>query len=298
VVKRAYAIAAWAYATRWRVASGRRSLVSPQASLRPNVRADPGAPALLLSPHLDDAVFDCWSVLTSGHKQRIVNVFAGVPSPGFVTAWDRACGAAESAAHVRARIAEDSEVLGRIGHRADYLSFVDAQYRAGHPSAMALDRAISDVAPAASLVYAPAALGFAPPDHLLLRTYARLLARQGMPVMLYADLPYAVRAGRWPAWVRGGARQARDPDDAFWRPALWAVPEIVDVEVVPLPRDIASAKLAAMRAYRTQFPGLDHDGRLSDPSTHRYEVFWKLRCTAAGGLPGASASASVRPGTN
>jgi hypothetical protein len=274
-------MAAWAYATRWRVASRRRSLGSAHPSLRPNVRVDPAAPALLLSPHLDDAVFDCWSVLTSGHKQRIVNVFAGVPSPGFVTAWDRACGAAESAAHVRARIAEDSEVLGRIGHRADYLSFVDAQYRAGHPSAMALDRAVSDVAPAASLVYAPAALGFAPPDHLLLRAYAQLLARHEMPVVLYADLPYAVRAGRWPAWVRDGARQARDVDDAFWRPALRAMPEIIDVEVVRLPPDIASAKLAAMRAYRTQFPGLDHDGRLSDPSTHRYEVFWKLRRTAA-----------------
>jgi LmbE family N-acetylglucosaminyl deacetylase len=257
---------------------------------------DTKAPALLLSPHLDDAVLNCWSVLTSGCDQRVVNVFAGVPRPGFVTAWDRACGADESAAHVRARIAEDLDVLGRVGHRAAYLRFVDGQYRSGHPTARALDRAVSEVAPAASLVYAPAALGFAPPDHLLLRAYARLLARHGMPVMLYADLPYAVRAGRWPAWVRGGQRQARDVQDAFWRPALRAVPEIIDVEVVTLPPDVASAKLAAMRAYHTQFPGLDHDGRLSDPRTHRYEVFWKLLCTATGGFPRTSASARVRPG--
>ena len=230
----------------------------------------------MLSPHLDDAVLNCWSVLTSADDQRIVNVFAGVPRRGFVTAWDRACGAVESAAHVRARIAEDWDVLGSIGRRAAYLPFLDAQYRTSHPTVMAIDRAVAEVAPAASLVYAPAALGFAPVDHLLLRAYARALAHQGMPVLLYADLPYAVRAGRWPVWVRSGT-EARDAEGAFWRPALRGVPEIVDVEVVTLPPEVASAKLAAMRAYGTQFSGLDHDGRLSDPRTHSHEVFWELR---------------------
>lgn len=273
-------IAAWTYATRWRVASGLRSLGAVRAPLQPSLRRDRAAPALLLSPHLDDAVLDCWSVLTAGGAPRIVNVFAGVPPGGFVTAWDRTCGAAESAAHVRDRIAEDSEIFAGIGHRPAYLPFIDAQYRTTHPTVMAIDRAVAEVAPTASLVYAPAALGFAPVDHLLLRAYARTLAHAEMPVVLYADLPYAVRAGRWPAWVRGGRSGARDVEGAFWRPALRGVPEIVDANVVTLPPDAAAAKLAAMRAYRTQFPGLDHDGRLSDPRIHRHEVFWRLRPAA------------------
>jgi hypothetical protein len=67
MVKRGYVMAAWAYAARWRVASGLRSLIAAGARLHPKVCIDPRAPALLLSPHLDDAVLNCWSVLTSGH---------------------------------------------------------------------------------------------------------------------------------------------------------------------------------------------------------------------------------------
>src|SRR5439155_26817757 len=33
--------------------------------LRPRLRHDPSAPSLMLSPHLDDAVINCWSVLTA-----------------------------------------------------------------------------------------------------------------------------------------------------------------------------------------------------------------------------------------
>src|SRR5919197_2354138 len=142
-MKRAYVIAAWAYSARWRVMSRLRSLGPSSRSLPSGLRADPEAPALVLSPHLDDAVLNCWSVLTSADDQRIVNVFAGVPRRGFVTAWDRACGAVESAAHVRARIAEDWDVLGSIGRRAAYLPFLDAQYRTSHPTVMAIDRAVA-----------------------------------------------------------------------------------------------------------------------------------------------------------
>ena len=48
----------------------------------PRLRHDPGGPYLVLSPHLDDAVIDCWSVLTDSGDVRVVNIFAGVPSPG------------------------------------------------------------------------------------------------------------------------------------------------------------------------------------------------------------------------
>ena len=52
-----------------------------QSRLRP----DPDAPELLLSPHWDDAVLDCFTLLHSERELNIVNVFAGIPAPGKLT---------------------------------------------------------------------------------------------------------------------------------------------------------------------------------------------------------------------
>jgi LmbE family N-acetylglucosaminyl deacetylase len=271
----------------------RRALVALETlsflRTRPALRFDRAGPVLLLSPHLDDAVLNCWSVLTSGAELRVVNVFAGVPRPGFVSDWDRACGARESADQVRARIAEDSAALGALGHRPANLSFPDIQYGLRRLSMRALDRAVAEVVPRASLAYAPAALGEGHLDHRLVRSYARALRRAGMPVRLYADVPYAVREG-WPAWVREA--QAAEAGNAR-RAALRPVREVTGVEVVTLDADAAAAKLRAMRAYRSQFSALDEDGRLSDPRTHRHEVFWSLgpvseRVQSAGDPPASA----------
>jgi LmbE family N-acetylglucosaminyl deacetylase len=281
VLKRAYyLLGARASAARWSATRRLRSLGPGAGGFRPMVAVDSSAPALLISPHLDDVVYSCWSALSGPGTRQVVNVFAGVPRRGFVTRWDRACGARESAAHVRARIAEDAEVLARLGHEPAYLSFIDRQYGARAPTMVEIDAAVAELVPAASAVYAPAGLGFSHGDHLLLREYARAVAASGMKVVLYADLPYAVRAGDWPAWVHGDGAPRPDLADAFWRPALRGVPEIAEVEAVTLRPDVAAAKLDAMRAYRSQFPGLDHDGRLSDPRTHAHEVFWTLTSAA------------------
>jgi LmbE family N-acetylglucosaminyl deacetylase len=237
---------------------------------RATVRFDGGGPVLLLSPHFDDAVLNCCSVLMSDKDVRVVNVFAGIPPPGFVSDWDRACGARESAEHVRRRIAEDEEVLASLGRRAVNLPFLDIQYGLRRFSMRALDHAVADAVPAASVAYAPAALGEGHIDHRLIRSYARALAHAGVPVRLYADVPYAVRTG-WPAWVREGetavAADRRKP-----RPFR----KTAGVQVVTLDPRAAGRKLRAMQAYATQFSALDEGGRLTDPATHRHEVFWSL----------------------
>jgi LmbE family N-acetylglucosaminyl deacetylase len=79
------------------------------------VRHDSSAQALLLSPHLDDAVVDCFAVLTGGEPVQVVNVFAGIPEHGVIPSWDRICGATDIAEHVRERIAEDREALATLG---------------------------------------------------------------------------------------------------------------------------------------------------------------------------------------
>ena len=63
---------------------------------RTRIGFDAQAPELLLSPHLDDAVLDCWSVLSDERELNVVNIFAGIPAPGPLTLWDAITGAADS----------------------------------------------------------------------------------------------------------------------------------------------------------------------------------------------------------
>jgi LmbE family N-acetylglucosaminyl deacetylase len=242
---------------------------------------DPAAPAVVLSPHADDAVFSCWSILTGGTPVVVVNVFAGIPDDGVVTWWDRICGADDSAAHARERIAEDVAVLEPVVGRPVNLSLLEHQYRArnGPFPLAAIDRPLCEAVSAASAVYAPAALGAGHADHRLVRELARTLVDCGMPVRLYADVPYAVRYG-WPQWVTGAPPNRNLDVDPYWERVLVEVPEIGslrDAEIMRLPAAAGSRKLTAMRAYRTQFSALDWGGLLSDPVTHGHELFWTLR---------------------
>jgi LmbE family N-acetylglucosaminyl deacetylase len=241
---------------------------------------DPTAPPLVLSPHFDDAVLDCWGVLTREDEVCVVNIFGGVPAPGRLTLWDATTGASDSAARVRERIAEDARALARAGREPANLDFLDAQYRRPpQPALTAIDRAVGASAPSASRVYVPAGIG-SHPDHVLTRRYGRMLARGGMPVTMYAELPYCVLHG-WPHWVDG-----REPDphrnvDAFWQSFLDKVPEappLRSAHVRQLESEAASDKLAAMRCYETQFACLDHGARglLDDPAIHGFEVSWDL----------------------
>src|SRR5439155_23756936 len=118
------------------------------------------------------------------------------------------------------------------------------------------------------------------PDHVASRHAGFELARGGIPVTLYAELPYAIHKG-WPHWV---TREERDPhldpgsdwdfylETAPWpRQALRAAP-------TTLTGSEADAKLAALRAYRTQFSSLNSGAidRFGNPSIRRHEVFWSV----------------------
>src|SRR5690348_14091165 len=88
------------------------------ARFEPRIRPGDGPP-LLLSPHLDDAVLDCWSVLTARPAPRVVDVFAGIPPAGAgAPLWDRITGAPDSAARVGERLEEDARALGAAGAEA------------------------------------------------------------------------------------------------------------------------------------------------------------------------------------
>jgi LmbE family N-acetylglucosaminyl deacetylase len=250
---------------------------------RSAIAHDPDGPILLLSPHLDDAVLNCWSVVTRPVEVVVVNVFAAVPARGTLTAWDRVCGADDSARLMTERVAEDREALARAGRDPVNLPFLDTQYRGCRPppSFAALDAAVSATLSAASLVYAPLCARHA--DHRFARQYAMAL---GIPVRIYADIPYASELG-WPHWVTGAPRHPRLDADAHLAQLVAAVPEIGDpraAEVARLGDEGAAAKLAALRTYRSQFTALDAGPLqvLSNPAVHGFELFWTPHDGVAG----------------
>jgi len=212
----------------------------------------------------------------------VLNVFAGVPAPGQLAYYDRLAGATDSAGQVHRRIAEDGEALGLAGRSPRNVGFLAHAYRRGRPepSFAQVDKGIVACAGEASLVYAPAALGTPHPDHELVRAYALWLARDGVPVRLYADLPYCAVYG-WPFWVNGHEPDPRLDVDAYWSGSAGAAAAVltrVRAQVVRLAADEAAAKLAAIRTYRAEFSVLDRGpiGQLSNPAIHGYEVFWPV----------------------
>src|SRR3954454_669794 len=119
----------------------------------------PDAPVVVLSPHLDDAVLGCWSVLTGPDDVLVVNVFDGVPPAGSVTLWELITGCADSAEAMHERRREDAAALALAGRTAGGLGLRNQQSRETPPSAAPLAAALSPAAPAASAVYAPAGIG-------------------------------------------------------------------------------------------------------------------------------------------
>jgi hypothetical protein len=139
-----------------------------------------------------------------------------------------------------------------------------------------LDRALSAVVPSASHVYVPAGIG-AHPDHLLARRFGRLLLQMGMPVTLYAELPYCIFHG-WPSWVDGAQPAPNRNVDGYWLSFLAGVPEMPalrSADVRHLDGSTAAAKLAAIDCYELS---LNYSVRqlLSRPAFHELEVMWPL----------------------
>jgi LmbE family N-acetylglucosaminyl deacetylase len=244
------------------------------------------APTVVLSPHLDDAVLSVWSVVGDAGDAEIVNVFAGVPEDGPPPRWDRLAGAESRRAHMEARLEEDRAALELAGRSAVYLPFLDRHYRREGPGAGEVAEAIDASVAAASLVYAPVGIG-GHEDHVMVRDVALHLSRRsGIPVRLYAELPYAVRFG-WPAWVTGAAGEtdeAAATDEAAeldWSWQLSSVPvphSALTARVRRLDDAQMEAKLTAMRRYRTQFRLLNQSpfGVLEHPLVLPWEVAWSV----------------------
>jgi hypothetical protein len=268
-----------------RCAAGRRARGLPRRladrSFTTGLSHDAAGPVLLLSPHLDDAVLDCWSVLAGPDDIRVVNVFAGVPPAGRVTVWDRICGARDSAEHMRARIAEDRAALARAGRVPVSLPFLDEQYRPCGPPPRLGDLDAAVVAHGGGVKALLAPLGAEHADHAFVRRYAVATGAQaGIPVDLYADVPYVSRLG-WPHWIAGEPPDPNRNVDVEWDAYARRVPVLGDprrARVVHLDAQATAAKIQALQAYRSQIAALDAGPRrlITNPAVCRHEPFWRV----------------------
>jgi LmbE family N-acetylglucosaminyl deacetylase len=197
----------------------------------------------------------------------VVNVCTGLPPAGAVTSWDRICGATDSRSHMEERLEEDRAALALVECEPVALGFLDVQYRTEPLERGALRSAIEEAVAGAEEIWAPAGIGDHP-DHLQVRDAAMEL---GLPLRLYAELPYAIKFG-WPAWVTGEEADPRlVPDGAWSLPAGTGEPTVHRIS-----ENDVQLKLQALRRYRTQFSALSRGklGHIAHPSVIRHEVSW------------------------
>jgi LmbE family N-acetylglucosaminyl deacetylase len=245
------------------------------------VIGDVDGPVVVLSPHLDDAVLSAWSVLrsTPSADLRVVVVFAGIPPEGTTGQFDPIFGATDSAGLVRQRRHEDVEALRSVDVAPAHLLHLDDQYRTKPVDSIDIEWSVDDVAPSASRLVVPAGIG-RHPDHVAVRDLAiQMSAEGGVPLELYADLPYATNLG-WPAWVTGEEADPHLVPDAAWARVLRDVADLAELEPVVTRFDEAEreAKLAACRCYASQWPALEGgpNCRISNPAISSFEVRWRV----------------------
>jgi LmbE family N-acetylglucosaminyl deacetylase len=147
---------------------------------------------LVVSPHLDDAVFSCAEMIALHAGTLVVTVFSGAPT-GFeqLTVWDAASGFLNAEEAVSQRKQEDYAALHLLSALPLWLDFFDSQYNAT-PSLLAVSSALQEVLQEhrpESILF-PAGLFHS--DHLLVHQ-AMLALRHGhleKNWMMYEDALY------------------------------------------------------------------------------------------------------------
>jgi LmbE family N-acetylglucosaminyl deacetylase len=156
-------------------------------------------PALIISPHLDDAVLSVGQVMAGRPNMTVVTVFAGIPqNRNMVTGFDTSSGFATAAQAVLTRRAEDQAALRILNATPLWFDFADGQY-----DEPADPTAIEDKLMAATAVVSPTLLigplGLVHPDHHTTRhAFETLVAATGIEAWVYEDLPSRVL---WPEAV-------------------------------------------------------------------------------------------------
>jgi len=152
---------------------------------------------LVVSPHLDDAVYSAGQFLAGRPGAVVVTMFAGAPDPPVIgTDWDNGCGFADSQEAMPARIKEDNAALALLNAIPVQLGFLDQQYTNAPTDPSTLVNAIIEQVEQHSPEFVVGPLGLRHSDHVRVRK-AVLAAEVDVPLWLYGDLPYRKQNDAW-----------------------------------------------------------------------------------------------------
>ena len=231
---------------------------------------------VIVSPHLDDAVLGCSTLMAAHPGVTVVTVFAGRPAdyPSPMQHWDTLCGFVEGDEVHVARRAEDAAALAVLDATPVWLDFVEHSYLERRdwvrPAAVvdALDAAVR--APAPTAVFVP--FGLANPDHDCTHDAAMLVRERlldddpRLAWFCYEDMGYKHIPGLL-AW-----RVAQ-----LFRRGVWPSPAAVPVDTD------RSRKDAAVACYPSQLLALEAEWALSAKlAAPAPEQFWRLAPPPAG----------------
>jgi LmbE family N-acetylglucosaminyl deacetylase len=228
----------------------------------PISRADFCVPLVVISPHLDDAVFSCGDLLRTRPGSIVVTVFAGHPRHQHgSTSWDERCGFAGGADVVTHRRAEDAAALAHLGATPRWLEIVDPQY--GGPAVyQEVSTKLTEALAVSDPCSVAAPLGLVHDDHRVVSDAALELAR---------DQP----AWHWFCYA-----------DAIYRQVPDAVPERLrrlehsgftfEACDAPAPHDASADKRRATGCYRSQLRGLERSWEQGIEDIYRGECYWRV----------------------
>jgi len=147
---------------------------------------------VVVSPHLDDAVFSCGQLLSAYPGATVITVFAGIPADDApLPDWDERSGFSSAAQAISVRRDEDRLALTMLEARGVWLDYLDAQYGGGATArdvTRSLRDLVLDLAPDTLLF----PLGLFHGDHALVHEACRLLlpALPDALLLAYEDALY------------------------------------------------------------------------------------------------------------
>ena len=217
---------------------------------------------LVISPHLDDAVFSCRSLLRFARDVHVFTIFAGdAPVGAPTTSWDLQCGFSDGTNVMKARRDEDARALAMLGAVPLWAEELQEGYRVEPVDHERLTALITGMIDTVAPTHVAFPLGLSHRDHLLVAdaSAAATRARHEAIPFVYAEQPYAQRKP-------GIVRQRRGEVSASG----------VELKIEPLPRGARRGDHAALRCYASQLRGLKISALRMGLSRERYwRVAWR-----------------------
>jgi LmbE family N-acetylglucosaminyl deacetylase len=216
---------------------------------------------LVVSPHCDDAVFSCGSLLSAHPGSIVVTVFAAGPaSDEPLTEWDQASGFQPGDDVMAARREEDRRALSLLAAHPLWLQFHDSQYRRS-PTREGLARTlrivVQTIKPHAIMI----PWGLFHSDHILVSDACLALRRH------FLD----------PAWfLYEDAIYRRIPDLLSRRIALLRNCGLYAQVASVGPNHSRDRKFEAASCYRSQLTALTSHGRPGCQDLFERERVWRM----------------------